>query len=167
MCSIELVPWAGIEPATTALTEHLEHCCRRCTTAFYYALYPTELSGDIGLDILHFLCYDIYCISVRFCHNAKKIKVKHGVDGGSRTHRTQGLSLLYMPILLHPHISVRDEKKERKVLERVYCERRFPDGWCKRRDSNPYANAADSKSAMSAYSITLARFNFKHRTFIL
>ena len=31
-----------------------------------------------------------------------------------------------------------------------------PDGWCKRRDSNPYANAAASKTAMSAYSITLA-----------
>lgn len=38
-----------------------------------------------------------------------------------------------------------------------------PDGWCKRRDSNPYANAAASKTAMSAYSITLAWFNFKHR----
>lgn len=89
----------------------------------------------------------------------KKIKVKHGVDGGSRTHRTQGLSLLYMPILLHPHISVRDKKKKGRFWKGFICERRFPDGWCKRRDSNPYANAADSKSAMSAYSITLARFN--------
>ena len=46
------------------------------------------------------IMYDVLVYAV--VTTLKKIKVKHGADGGSRTHRTQGLSLLYMPILLHP-----------------------------------------------------------------
>ena len=48
------------------------------------------------------MMYDVLVYAV--VTTLKKIKVKHGADGGSRTHRTQGLSLLYMPILLLPHI---------------------------------------------------------------